>query len=172
MTITQTFNLTCLQPFLTSDVNHWTVPVHLTIPKLVRFGRQPISLGFAVVRLVDFMPRMDHTAGPAGGLPKVRAVEQCAGRLRLWFIGGIRPISQPLHSHRPCEEALMSKQQLGGFGVGSDFTGQAFGGAGFQVKPRIALMGGYRHLRADYVNEGFVFRTTMNGIVLGAKFKL
>ena len=61
---------------------------------------------------------------------------------------------------------------VGGFGVGSDFTGQAFGGAGFQVKPRIALVGGYRYLRADYVDEGFVFKTAMNGIVLGAKFKL
>lgn len=67
---------------------------------------------------------------------------------------------------------VTGKFDVGGFGVGSDFTGQAFGGAGFQVKPRIALIGGYRYLRADYVNEGFVFKTAMNGIVLGAKFKL
>lgn len=66
---------------------------------------------------------------------------------------------------------VTGKFDVGGFGVGSDFTGQAFGGAGFQLKPRIALVGGYRYLRADYVNEGFVFKTTMNGIVLGAKFK-
>jgi len=61
---------------------------------------------------------------------------------------------------------------VGGFGAESDFTGQAFGGAGFQVKPRIALIGGYRYLRVDYVNEGFIFRTSMSGIMLGAKFKL
>jgi hypothetical protein len=67
---------------------------------------------------------------------------------------------------------VTGKFDVGGFGVGSDFTGQAFGGAGFQLKPRIAVIGGYRYLRTDYVNEGFVFRTTMNGIVLGAKFKL
>jgi hypothetical protein len=67
---------------------------------------------------------------------------------------------------------VTGKFDVGGFGVGSDFTGQAFGGAGFQLKPKIAVIGGYRYLRADYVNEGFVFRTTMNGIVLGAKFKL
>jgi hypothetical protein len=64
------------------------------------------------------------------------------------------------------------KFDVGGFGVGSDFTGQAYGGAGFQLKPRIALIGGYRYLRTDYVNEGFVFKTSMSGIVLGAKFKL
>jgi hypothetical protein len=67
---------------------------------------------------------------------------------------------------------VTGKFDVGGFGVGSDFTGQAFGGAGFQLKPKIALIGGYRYLRADYVNEGFVFKTSMNGIVLGAKFKL
>jgi hypothetical protein len=66
---------------------------------------------------------------------------------------------------------VTAKFDVGGFGVGSDFTGQAFGGAGFQLKPKIAVIGGYRYLRADYVNEGFVFKTTMNGIVLGAKFK-
>jgi hypothetical protein len=62
---------------------------------------------------------------------------------------------------------------MGGFGVGSDFTGQAFGGVGFQVKPRVALVGGYRYLRVDYVSEeGFIFRTAMSGIMLGARFKL
>jgi hypothetical protein len=68
---------------------------------------------------------------------------------------------------------VTGKFDVGGFGVGSDFTGQAFGGAGFQVKPRIALIGGYRYLRTDYVgDEGFIFKTAMNGILLGAKFKL
>lgn len=66
----------------------------------------------------------------------------------------------------------MGRFDVGGFGVGSDFTGQVFGGVGFQVKPRVALIGGYRYLRADYFNEGFVFKTTMSGIMLGAKFKL
>ncbi len=61
---------------------------------------------------------------------------------------------------------------VGGFGAASDFTGQVLGGVGFQVKPRVALVGGYRYLRVDYVNEGFVFKTAMNGIILGAKFKL
>jgi len=60
----------------------------------------------------------------------------------------------------------------GGFGVGSDFTGQVFGGVGFQVKPRVALIGGYRYLRVDYVNEGFIYRTSLSGITLGAKFRL
>lgn len=67
---------------------------------------------------------------------------------------------------------LQGRFDVGGFGVSSDFTGQAFGGVGFQVKPRVALMGGYRYLRVDYANEGFIFRTAMSGIMLGARFKL
>jgi hypothetical protein len=59
---------------------------------------------------------------------------------------------------------------MGGFGINSDFTGQAFGGIGYQLKPRVALIGGYRYLRVDYVNEGFIFKTTMSGINVGAKF--
>jgi opacity protein-like surface antigen len=67
---------------------------------------------------------------------------------------------------------VLGRFDIGGFGVSSDFTGQAFGGAGFQVKPRIALVGGYRYLRVDYANEGFVYKAAMSGIMLGAKFKL
>lgn len=68
---------------------------------------------------------------------------------------------------------ISGKFDAGGFGVGSNFTGQAFGGVGFQVKPRIALIGGYRYLRVDYVGDaGFVFKTAMSGIMLGGKFKL
>lgn len=67
---------------------------------------------------------------------------------------------------------LLGRFDVGGFGVASDFTGQVFGGAGFQLKPRVALIGGYRYLRVDYFNDGFLFKTAMNGIVLGAKFKL
>ena len=67
---------------------------------------------------------------------------------------------------------VLGEFDAGGFGVGSDFTGQVFGGVGFQLKPRVALIGGYRYLRVDYVNEGFIYRTSLSGITLGAKFKL
>lgn len=67
---------------------------------------------------------------------------------------------------------VTSKFDVGGFGISSDFTGQVFGGAGFQLNPRIAVVGGYRYLRVDYFDDPFIFKTTMSGIVLGAKFKL
>jgi hypothetical protein len=65
---------------------------------------------------------------------------------------------------------LFGRFDMGGFGVNSDFTGQAFGGVGYQWKPRVALIGGYRYLRVDYVNEGFIFKTAMSGLNVGAKF--
>ncbi|HEX7331115.1 MAG TPA: hypothetical protein VF290_06430 [Pyrinomonadaceae bacterium] len=67
---------------------------------------------------------------------------------------------------------VLGEFDAGGFGVGSDFTGQVFGGVGFQLKPRVALIGGYRYLRTDYVKDSFIFRTSLSGITLGAKFKL
>jgi len=69
---------------------------------------------------------------------------------------------------------VLGRFDVGGFGGESDFTGQVFGGVGFQVKPRVALIGGYRYLRVDYFNNdtGFLFKTAMSGIMLGAKFKL
>lgn len=66
---------------------------------------------------------------------------------------------------------LNGKFDLGGFGVGSDFTGQAYGGAGINVKPRVALIGGYRYLYVDYKSDGFLFKTAMKGLVFGATFK-
>jgi len=65
---------------------------------------------------------------------------------------------------------LLGRFDVGGFGVSSDFTGQVFGGLGYQLKPRVALIGGYRYLRVDYVNEGFIFKTAMSGLNVGAKF--
>jgi hypothetical protein len=67
---------------------------------------------------------------------------------------------------------LTGKFDAGGFGIKSDFTGQVFGGVGYQWKPRVAVIGGYRYLRVDYVDGGFVFKTSMSGIAVGARFKL
>jgi hypothetical protein len=65
---------------------------------------------------------------------------------------------------------LDAKFDVGGFGINSDFTGQVLGAAGFQLKPRIALLGGYRYLRVDYVKDNFIFKTSLNGPTIGAKF--
>ena len=65
---------------------------------------------------------------------------------------------------------LSTKFDVGG-GVGADFTGQFYGGGGYNLTRRIALVGGYRYLRTKYDSDaGFLFDTTMSGILIGAKF--
>lgn len=66
---------------------------------------------------------------------------------------------------------LSTKFDIGG-GLGADLTGQFYGGVGYRLRPKIALIGGYRYLKTDYDDDsGFLFDTSMNGIVLGAKFE-
>jgi len=66
---------------------------------------------------------------------------------------------------------ISSKFDIGGFGVGPDLTAQFYGGGGYRITPKIALIGGYRYLMVDYDDsEGFLFDTNMNGFVFGAKF--
>ncbi len=58
-----------------------------------------------------------------------------------------------------------------GGGVGADFTGQFYGGAGYRITPKFALVGGYRYMKTDYDdNSGFIFDTNMSGLLFGAKF--
>lgn len=65
---------------------------------------------------------------------------------------------------------LATKFDIGG-GLGADFTGQFYGGGGYRITPKIALVGGYRYMKTKYDSEaGFLFDTTMNGILMGAKF--
>jgi hypothetical protein len=58
-----------------------------------------------------------------------------------------------------------------GGGFGTHFTGQFYGGAGYRITPKIALIGGYRYFKNNFSDsEGFVFDTSMNGILFGARF--
>jgi hypothetical protein len=57
--------------------------------------------------------------------------------------------------------------QVGGFGVGSDLTWDAFGGIGYQFNESVSAIAGYRHLEVDYEHAGFVFDVEMSGPVVG-----
>jgi hypothetical protein len=66
---------------------------------------------------------------------------------------------------------LVGKFDAGGFSISSDFTGQAFGGVGINVKPRLTIVGGYRYLFVNYKSGGFTFNAALSGPIVGAKFK-
>jgi hypothetical protein len=57
--------------------------------------------------------------------------------------------------------------QVGGFGVGSDLTWDAFGGFGYQFNDTISAIAGYRHLEVDYEHEAFKFDVELSGPVIG-----
>jgi hypothetical protein len=65
---------------------------------------------------------------------------------------------------------LSTKFDIGGR-LGPDLTWQFYGGGGFRISKSVALIAGYRYLKVDYDDDaGFIFDTTMNGFVFGAKF--
>lgn len=64
---------------------------------------------------------------------------------------------------------VTAKVDLGG--GGSKFTYQLFGGAGYNVTPKIALIGGYRVLDVNYAKNNFVYNTNQRGPILGLGFK-
>jgi len=62
---------------------------------------------------------------------------------------------------------LLFLADLGGFGAGSDFTWQAFAGAGYQISKTWSVKFGYRALGIDFEDGGFVYDVTLQGFILG-----
>jgi len=67
---------------------------------------------------------------------------------------------------------LIGKGDLGGFGVGSEFTFQLYGALGCQVTRYIFVEAGYRYLYTDYNRGGFLYDVTQSGaqVTAGIKF--
>jgi hypothetical protein len=61
------------------------------------------------------------------------------------------------------------KGDIGGYGVGSDLTGQALAGIGFQVK-KVGLDFGYRRLYLDQTHKELSQQITLQGLFLGFTF--
>ncbi len=63
--------------------------------------------------------------------------------------------------------ALVGYADVGGFGVGSDFTWQAALGVNYEISKSVSAKFGYRHLSVDYDKDGFLFDMKMDGLYLG-----
>lgn len=59
---------------------------------------------------------------------------------------------------------------IGGFGVSSDFTWQAFAGVGYRITENISAAVGYRGLSVDYQKGNFSMDTVTHGPVVGLDF--
>lgn len=85
---------------------------------------------------------------------------------RTWVdgIAGIRgkaPLSEKIF--------ITGKFDLGG--GGSKFTWQLFGGAGYNITPKIALIGGYRVLDVNYNKTNFIYDMNQRGPIMGLGFR-
>ena len=97
----------------------------------------------------------------AGVLPGVTAT-----RSRGWVDGvaGVRG-----KAHLTSKFFLTGKADLGG--GGANFTYQLFGGGGFLVGKRYALIAAYRYLDVNYNKEGFLFYMALHGPLFGLGIK-
>ncbi len=56
---------------------------------------------------------------------------------------------------------------VGGFGVSSDLTWQAYGGLGFQLNDWFSAQAGYRYLLEDFDDGSFVYDVALHGPLIG-----
>jgi hypothetical protein len=71
--------------------------------------------------------------------------------------------------------SLIARGDIGGFGVGSDFTWQALGLVDWQPFKHVSFAGGYRALYQDYEDSSgvalFKYKATLHGPLLGVNIK-
>jgi len=60
---------------------------------------------------------------------------------------------------------------IGGFGVSSDLTWQAFAGFGWRVCDSGSLVLGYRAIGTDYTDGGFTYDITTHGPIIGFEYR-
>ena len=115
---------------------------------------------------------------------------QVLGGTRIWHIStdltfnaGILPAVQTNQSRSWVDgvvglrgKAALSEKVffLGRFDVGgggSKFTYQVFGGLGYSITEKIALIGGYRALDVNYDKNNFLYDTNQRGPIVGIGFK-
>ena len=89
-----------------------------------------------------------------------------ATRSKDWVdaVGGMRG-----RAHLTPKLFLVGKADLGG--GGSKFTYQLFGGVGYQISQRLAVVGGYRDLSIDYDKDLFLFDMSLHGPIVGLGIK-
>jgi hypothetical protein len=62
---------------------------------------------------------------------------------------------------------LRGVADMGGFGIASDFTWQAYVALGYRVTEKTSLSIGYRGIGTDYTDGGFTYDVTSHGLLLG-----
>lgn len=61
---------------------------------------------------------------------------------------------------------------IGGFGIGSDFTWQVDGSFRYRMNPKSTLIIGYRYMDTDYEDADFTYSGTLSGPLVGFAFDM
>jgi opacity protein-like surface antigen len=67
--------------------------------------------------------------------------------------------------------SLRLRGDIGGFGVSSDFTWQAFARVNYDISDRFSVVFGYRHLDVDFEDDGFTYDVATSGPALGVSLR-
>lgn len=67
--------------------------------------------------------------------------------------------------------SLQAQADIGGFGVGSDFTWSALATVNFIATDHLSFSAGYKILDTDYDRDGHVYKTRMSGPVVGLTYR-
>lgn len=67
--------------------------------------------------------------------------------------------------------SLQAQGDIGGFGVGSDFTWSALATVNYILTDHLSASAGYKVLDVDYDDDGYVFDTQLSGPVLGVTWR-
>ena len=97
----------------------------------------------------------------AGVLPAVRINQS-----RSWVDGVVGLRGRAALSEKVF---LMGRFDVGG--GGSKFTYQLFGGLGYNLNEKVALVGGYRALDVNYDKNNFLYDTDQRGPIIGVGFR-
>ena len=65
----------------------------------------------------------------------------------------------------------IARADVGGFGVGSDITWQAYGAIGYQLTAHTTLELGYRHLYVDYADGNFSYDISTSGVQMAIGYR-
>lgn len=63
--------------------------------------------------------------------------------------------------------SLDATGEIGGFGIGSDFTWHLLGAVSYRISDQIYSSLGYRHISVDYKDNGHIFDADLSGILIG-----
>ncbi|MFN3864474.1 MAG: hypothetical protein ACK4RT_09370 [Erythrobacter sp.] len=68
--------------------------------------------------------------------------------------------------------SALLQADIGGFGIGSDFTYQAVVTLNYRASDRFVLSAGWRHLHRDYRERATLFEGSQTGPIIGIMHKL